>query len=160
MAMVLFMSANDAVDILKAYQKVRNSIPGSHSVGAKAENDSTNWMVSIDIPSHDHLTFLEVCANIYAELPNPHITVIPVDPAEVEHVEKAVPVSFTDVVETATEEETEEFNPGDDWDEGYPEGAEEDPELTFSGEKAGRKVLLKRPVSSEKVAVGVTVEED
>lgn len=65
--MAFFVGAEEASDFIRAYDKVRNDISGQHQLRAYAESDSRNWVVELDTDSHR--TFLELCANLHAELP-------------------------------------------------------------------------------------------
>lgn len=113
MSMVLFMPASEAADFLKAYDKVKNSISGDHTVKMRTEPGTNVWYVSLE--ADNYRTFLELCAYVYAEIPVERVPAPEMSPNRPQNdlAEDGDPVAEGDEEEDVLEgeEETEDESP-------------------------------------------------
>lgn len=76
MSMSFAVTAIEACDYIKAYDKARTAVTGEHQMNISMHAESNVWYVEIDTDTHR--TFLELCANLYAELPSGEAATLPV----------------------------------------------------------------------------------
>jgi hypothetical protein len=132
MSMMFPVSSNDAIEYVKAYEKVRESVSGAHGFRVWTESDSTTWYAEID--TDNHRTFLELCASLYTELPSADAVTAPVPESdeEEEFLNTGFPVASKDdswpgaAIGEGVGEEEEESEDDEEEDEDEDEEDDED----------------------------------
>jgi hypothetical protein len=114
-----YTTAEEACEFVKAYEKVRDTVRGQHSLTVFSSDERTNFQVSL-VALTSARVLMELSAALYTELPSP---VVELD-------DEGEPYTENSAVNFTTEDAPEPFSP---IGSGVEEDEEEDGDLEGEG---------------------------